>query len=71
MPRARLNPLNMISILGIFSHSKLQTSPEAMASSWGLAARLQWGSETCTLQLYCAIYLFYVLQICTTKYSII
>ncbi len=26
----------MISILGIFSRSKLQTSPEAMASSWEL-----------------------------------
>ncbi len=27
----------MISMLGIFSRSKLQTSPEATASSWGLA----------------------------------
>ncbi len=27
----------MISILGVFSHSKLQTSPEATASSWRLA----------------------------------
>ncbi len=33
----RLNSLNMISMLGIFSCSKLQTSPEATASSWGLA----------------------------------
>ncbi len=27
----------MISMLGIFSRSKLPTSPEATASSWGLA----------------------------------
>ncbi len=37
MPRAHLNSLNMISILGVFSRLKLQTSPEATASSWGLA----------------------------------
>ncbi len=37
MPRTQLNSLNMISILGIFSRSKLQTSPEATASSWRLA----------------------------------
>ncbi len=36
MPRTRLNSLNMISMLGIFSRSKLQTSPEATVSSWGL-----------------------------------
>ncbi len=37
MPHMHLNSLNMISILGIFSRSKLQTSPQATASSWGLA----------------------------------
>ncbi len=58
-------------MLGIFSRSKLQTSPEATASSWGLARDYNGGSETFPLQLYCAIYLFYVLQISSTIFSII
>ncbi len=45
MPRAQLNSLNMISILGIFSRSKLQTSPEATASSWGLAHNYNGGPK--------------------------
>ncbi len=35
----------MISILGIFSRSKLQTSPEATASSWGLACDYNGGPK--------------------------
>ncbi len=37
MPHTHLNSLDMLSILGLFSHSKLQTNPEATASSWRLA----------------------------------
>ncbi len=35
----------MLSIKGIFSHSKLQTKPEARALSWGLARSYNGGPK--------------------------
>ncbi len=45
MSHVQLNSLDMISILGIFSHSKLQTNPEATASSWRLACNYNGGPK--------------------------
>ncbi len=59
MPRTQLNSLDMISILGLFSHSKLWTGPDARVSSWRLACDYSGGPKL-VHYYYTALFIYFM-----------